>query len=146
MATVDKAVITWRGDTGRGRSKYARSTILDVTADAAAQILATALTAHTDCNKASAGWITRTSGTDDNPGAAADTGTKGKVYFRNEATLKVRHVTISAPIAADIEDVGYGKAYKAASVSTIVAFIATATGLTLTGLYGTYNDDIGAVP
>ncbi len=146
MATVLKAVITWRGDTGRGRSKYARSTVLDVTADAAAQTLGTALTAHTDCNKAAVAFITKTSGTDDNPGAAADTGTKGKVYFRNEATLKVRHVTISAPVSTDIEDVGYGKAYKAASVTTIVALIATATGLTLTGLYGTFNDDIGAVP
>lgn len=146
MATALKAVVTWRGDTGRGRSKYARSTILDVTADAAAQTLGTALLSHTDCNKAAVSWITKTSGTDDNPGAAADTGTKGKVYFRNEADLKVRHITLSAPIAADIEDVGFGKAYKAASVTTIVAFIATATGLTLTGLYGTYNDDIGAVP
>ncbi len=146
MATVLKAVITWRGDTGRGRSKYARSTILDVTADAAAQTLATALTAHTDCNKSAAGWITKTSGDDSAPGASADTGAKGKVYFRNEADLKVRHLTIPAPIAADIEDVGFGKAYKAASVTTIVAFVATATGLTLTGLYGTYNDDIGAVP
>ncbi|MEE9396113.1 MAG: hypothetical protein V3V31_03780 [Methylococcales bacterium] len=146
MATVLKGVITWRGDTGRGRSKYARSTIMDVTADAAMQTLATALTSHTDCNKAAAGFITKTSGDDSAPAASADTGLKGTVYFRNEADLRVRSVTFSAPVAADIEDVGYGKAYKAASVTTIVALIATATGLTLTPLYGTVEDDIGAVP
>lgn len=146
MATVKKGVITWRGDTGRGRSKFARSLIMDVTDDTAMQTLATALTAHTKCNKFRAGFITNTSGTLGAPGASADTGVKGTVYFQNEADLKVRSVTFSAPEDADIEDVGYGKAYKAASVTTIVALIATATGLTLTGLYGTIEDDIGAVP
>lgn len=146
MATVLKGTITWRGDTGRGRSKYARSQILDVTADAAMQTLATALAAHTDCNKAAVMFSTKTSGTDTPPGAGADTGKKGTVYFRNEADLKVRNITFSAPAAADIEDVGFGETYKAASVTTIVALLATATGLTLTGLYGTVEDDIGAVP
>lgn len=142
MATVNKSVITWRGDTGKGKSKYARSLIMDVTADAAAQTLATALTAHTDCNKAAASWISKTSGTDTPPGASADTGKKGTIYFRDEADLSVHSITLSAPVSTDIEDVGYGEQYKAASVTTIVAFIATATGLTLTGLYGTVEDGV----
>lgn len=146
MATVKKGTITWRGDTGRGRSKYARSQIMDVTDDTAMQTLATALSAHSLCNKAAASWLSKTSGTDSNPSAGADTGKKGTVYFRNEADLRVRNITFSAPLPADIEDVGFGEAYKAASVTTIVALIATATGLTLTGLYGTVEDDIGAVP
>jgi len=146
MATVKKGTITWRGDTGRGRSKFARSQISDVTDDTAMQTLATALEAHTDCNKATAGWITNTSGTMGAPGAGADTGVKGTVYFQNAADLKVRSITLSAPAAADIEDVGYGKTYKATAVTAITALIATATGLTLTGLYGTVGDDIGAVP
>lgn len=141
MATTLKSVITWRGDTGKGRSKYARSSISDVTADAAAQTLATALTAHTDCNKSAAGFITKTTGNDNPPGAAADTGKKGTIYFRNEADQRIRSLTLPAPVAADIENVGTGDQYKAASVTTIVAFIATATGLTLTGLYGTVEDD-----
>jgi hypothetical protein len=142
MATVLKGTITWRGDTGKGKSKYARSLIMAVTADAAMQTLATALTAHTDCNKAAASWISKTSGTDEAPAAGADTGLKGTIYFRDEADLSVHSMSIPAPIAADIEDVGFGKVYKAASVVTIVAFIATATGLTLTALYGTVEDDI----
>lgn len=141
MASVNKAVITWRGDTGKGKSKYARALINDVTADAALQTLATALVAHTDCNKAKTSFSVVTSGTDSPPGASADTGKKGTIYFRNEADLKVRSLTIPAPIAADIENVGYGDQYKAASVTTIVALLATATGLTLTGLYGTVEDD-----
>lgn len=141
MATVNKSVITWRGDSGKGKTKYARSLVMDVTADAAAQILATALTAHTDCNKAAAAWNTKTSGVDAAPGASADTGKKGTIYFRDEADLSVHSLTIPAPVAADIEDVGFGDVYKAASVTTIVAFLATATGLTLTGLYGTVEDD-----
>lgn len=146
MATTKKGVVTWRGDTGRGRAKYARSLISDVTDDTAMQTLATALTAHTDCNKARAGFITNTTGTDSAPGADADTGKKGTVYFRNEADQRIRSITFSAPAAADIENVGYGDVYKASAVTTIVALIATATGLTLTGLYGTVEDDIGAVP
>jgi len=141
MATVNKCVITWRGDSGKGKSKYARSMIVGVTADAAAQTLATALTAHTDCNKAAAAWNSKTSGTDSPPGASADTGKKGTIYFRDEADLAVHSLTIPAPIAADIEDLTFGDQYKAASVATIVAFLATATGLTLTGLYGTVEDD-----
>lgn len=141
MATMLKSVITWRGDSGKGRSKYARSSISDVLTDAAAQVLATALTAHTDCNKAAAGFITKTTGTDLPPGAGADTGKKGVIYFRDEATQRIRSMTLPAPIAADIEDLTFGEQYKAASVTTIVAFIATATGLTLTGLYGTVEDD-----
>jgi hypothetical protein len=141
MPTTNKSVITWKGDSGKGRSKYARSSISDVTADAAAQTLATALEAHTDCNKSSAGWISKTTGNDNPPGASADTGKKGTVYFRESVSQHVRSLTIPAPIAADIENVGTGDQYKAASVATIVAFIATATGLTMTPLYGTVEDD-----
>jgi len=141
MATTLKSVITWKGDTGKGRSKYARSSISDVLTDAAAQILATALEAHTDCNKSSAGFITRTTGNDNPPGADADTGVKGTIYFRNEADQRIRSLTIPAPVAADIENVGTGEQYKAASVATITAFLATATGLTLSPQYGTVEDD-----
>lgn len=141
MPTTNKSVIIWKGDTGRGRSKYARSSISDVTADAAAQTLATALEAHTDCNKSSAGWISKTTGNDNPPGASADTGKKGTIYFRESVSQHVRSLTIPAPIAADIENVGTGDQYKAASVATIVAFVATATGLTMSPLYGTVEDD-----
>ena len=64
MSEQQKCVITWRGDSGKGKTKYARSLIMDVTADAAAQTLATALTAHTDCNKARVGYTETTKGTD----------------------------------------------------------------------------------
>ncbi len=141
MPTTNKSVITWKGDSGKGRSKYARSSISDVTADAAAQTLATALEAHTDCNKSSAGWISKTTGNDNPPGASADTGKKGTIYFRESVSQHVRSLTIPAPIAADIENVGTGDQYKAASVATIVAFVATATGLTMSPLYGTVEDD-----
>lgn len=141
MSEQQKAVITWRGDSGKGKTKYARSMVMGVTADAAAQTLATALTDHTDCNKARVGYTETTKGTDTAPGAGADTGKKGTIYFRDEADLSVHSLTIPAPIAADIEDLGFGEVYKAASVTTIVAFIATATGKTLTGLYGTVEDD-----
>ncbi len=141
MPTTNKSVITWKGDSGKGRSKYARSSISDVTADAAAQTLATALEAHTDCNKSSAGWISKTTGNDNPPGASADTGKKGTIYFRESVSQHVRSLTLPAPIAADIENVGTGDQYKAASVATIVAFVATATGLTMSPLYGTVEDD-----
>lgn len=141
MATVLKGTITWRGDTGKGQSKYSRSQIMDVTDDTAMQTLATALTAHTDCNKAAASFITKTSGVDSPPAADADTGVKGVIYFRDAADLSVHSVTIPAPVATDIENVGFGDQYKAASVVTIIALLATATGLTLTGLYGTVEDD-----
>ena len=142
MSDQQKCIITWRGDTGKGKTKYAKSLIMSVTADAAAQTLATALTAHTDCNKARVGFIENTAGTDSAPGADADTGEKGTIYFRDEADLSVHSITIPAPVATDLEDLGYGKQYKAASVTTIVALLATATGLTLTGLHGTFEDKV----
>lgn len=141
MPTTNKGAITWKGDSGKGRSKYARSSISDVTDDTAMQVLGTALEAHTLCNKSSAGWITKTTGNDNPPGASADTGKKGTIYFRESVTQHVRSLTIAAPIAADIENVGTGDQYKAASVATITALLATATGLTLTPLYGTIEDD-----
>lgn len=141
MPTTNKGVITWKGDTGKGRSKYARTSISDVSDDTAMQTLGTALEAHTLCNKSAAGWITKTTGNDNPPGASADTGVKGTIYFRESVTQHVRSITISAPVAADIENVGTGDQYKVASVATIVALLATATGLTLTPLYGTVEDD-----
>ncbi len=141
MPTTNKGVITWKGDTGKGRSKYARSSVSDVTADAAMQTLATALEAHTLCNKSAAGWISKTTGNDNPPGASADTGVKGTIYFRESVTQHVRSLTIPSPVAADIENLGTGDQYKVASVATIVALVATATGLTLSPLYGTVEDD-----
>ncbi len=141
MPTVNKGVITWKGDSGEGRSKYARSSISDVIGDTEMQALGTALEAHTLCNKSAAGWITKTTGNDNPPGASADTGKKGTVYFRESVTQHVRSVTIPAPVTADIENVGTGDQYKAASVATITALLATATGLTLSPLYGTVEDD-----
>ncbi len=141
MSDQQKCITTWRGDTGKGKTKYAKSLIMGVSTDAAAQTLAAALASHTDCNLAKTGFIENTLGTDTPPGASADTGKKGTVYFRDSADLSVHSVTIPAPAAADIENVGFGDVYKAASVATITALIATATGKTLTGLFGTVEDD-----
>jgi hypothetical protein len=134
MAT--KGVIIYRGDTGNPNNHYAKGQIDSVTDASALDTLATALEAHTNCNVSKKSFLSNTLGVDAPPAAGANVDVKAIVYFRHPTTLKVHSVTIPSPVTADIEETADGTRVKAASVSTIVGLINTATGITYSPLYG----------
>jgi len=134
MAT--KGVIIWRGDTGRPTTHYSKTQIVDVTDDTALGVLATALSAYSDANMAKRSHVTNTIGTDSAPAAAANVDKKAVIYFRNASDLGVHSVTIPAIKTTSIDVKDEGDRVKAADGAAIVAAIATATGNTLTFLYG----------
>lgn len=138
MAT--KGVLIWRGDMGNPRSHYSKSQVVSVTDDAALATLAGALGAYSDANMAKRSHVTNTIGTDVLPGATpkANVDSKGIVYFRDAADLKVHSVTIPALVSTAHEEKDEGHRVTVVAGTAIVAAIATATGNTLTFLYGVY--------
>ena len=134
MAT--KGVLIWRGDSGAPTSHYSKSQVVDVTDDTALGTLATALAAYSDANMAKRSHVTNTIGTDSAPGASANVDYKAVCYFRDASDLGVHSVTIPAVKSTAVESTPEGDRVTSAALTAIVAAIATATGNTLTGLYG----------
>lgn len=138
MAT--KGVLIWRGDIGKPRSNYSKTQIANVTDDTALGTLATALAAYSDANMAKRSHVTNTIGTDSEPGAtpSANVDSKGIVYFRDASDLSVHSVTIPALVSTAWEEKDEGYRVTPTAGAAIVSAIATATGNTLTFLYGVY--------
>lgn len=133
---ASKGVIVWRGDKGKPRGHYSKTTIGSVTDDAALNTLITALASHTDCNSAKRSFLSNTGMTDALPGANVNVDKKGIVYFRHPTTLKVHSVTLPGITAASTELVDEGERMTPAAVAAIVTAINTATGIAYSPLYG----------
>lgn len=71
-------------------------------------------------------------------GVGANMDKKAVIYFRDPDTLLPYHFTYPAPVAADVEDVGYGNRIKNSVVVTIVGYLSTLTGKSYIPLYGVY--------
>ncbi len=134
MAT--KGVIVFRGDSGNPTTHYSKTQVEGVTDDTALGTLATALAGYSDANMAKRSHITNTAGTDASPGTGANVDWKGIIYFRDSSDLSVHSVTIPAIKATSVDSQPEGDRVLAATVTAVTAAIATATGKTLTGLYG----------
>jgi len=132
-----KGVIIFRGDSGTPKSNYAKTIIEGVTDDAALLALTTVVAGHTKANIAKRAFSTLTTGTDAEPGAGALVDRKAICYFRDTTTLHVITMTISAPADASVEVTDDGERVTDAAMESLRAALATATGKTLTALYGT---------
>ena len=131
-----KGVLVFRGDSGAPTTHYSKSQIVDVTAKAALDTLGTALAAYSDANLAKVSMVETTLVTDSAPGVDANVDYKGVIYFRDAADLKVHSVTIPALKSTAVINTPEGDRVTSVALTAIVAAIATATGNTLTGLYG----------
>jgi len=131
-----KGMIIYRGDSGRPKTHYAKSTVDNVIDNAALTVLKTALNSYTDCNPAKQVFSESTLLVDAAPVTNANVDYRGTVYFRHPTTLKVHSFTLPAIAASAVEMKDEGERIKTADVSTIVAAIATATGIAYTPLYG----------
>jgi hypothetical protein len=134
MAT--KGVLIFRGDTGNPRSHYSKTQIEGVSDDTALGTLATALAAYSDANMAKRSFVSNTIGTDVAPVADANVDYKGIAYFRDSSDLSVHSITIPAIKSSAVIVKDEGDRITDAAMTAIVAAIATATGKTLTPLYG----------
>lgn len=132
--------IIWKGDSGSPQGNLSISPMWRAGGHSSIFTLATALTAHTLCNLASYNSVAIDLVNEVAPGAGANVSAKAILIYRNAADLKVYRFIYPAPIAADIEDVGYGKRIKPASVATIVALLSSGFGLTFEPLYGVYTE------
>lgn len=139
MAT-NKGVIVFRGDYGRPRSHYSKTTIKGVTADAALGTLATALAAYSDANYAKRSFIVETTATDSAPGSSVSMDTKGVIWLKDTADGSIVTVTIPALKSTAWEIKDSGKRITPAVLTAVQSAINTATGKTYTALYGKFYD------
>lgn len=139
MSTT-KAVISFRGDYGRPRSNYAKTSVKFVTTDAAAGTLATALATYSDANLAKRSFITETSGTDSAPGSAVSMDTKGVIWLKDTADNSIVTVSIPALKATAWEIKDAGKRITSTVLTAVQSAMNTATGKTYTALYGKFFD------
>lgn len=133
---MGKATIIWRGDSGSPRGHYAKSQVWDVSDSTALDTLASTLVSHTGCHLARTLYPTKTTINDVAPGAGVNVDRKAVIFIRDEADGKTFSQEYPAPVPADTETVPEGERLTSAAVAAITALIATATGKTLTGLWG----------
>lgn len=131
--------IVWHGDRGTGKSPHtSRSTINGITSQAAMVTLATALAAYTDCNLGRHSTNDYAAGTPSAPGADVNVDERAVIYMHDSDTDSQIPLTIAGwdtvtyPLVASSE----GDRINATDVAAITALVATATGKTLTGVYG----------
>jgi hypothetical protein len=139
MATT-KGVVVFRGDYGRPRSNYSKTTIKSVTADGALGTLATALATYSDANYAKRSFITETTATDSAPGAAVSMDTKGVIWLKDTADGSIVTVTIPALKTTAWEVKDAGKRITTTVLTAVQSAMNTATGKTYTALYGKFYD------
>lgn len=130
--------LLWTGDTGLPRGHQARSDTGLIIGAAALATFATAIAAKSLCNASFSYLIYTYDVTAGAPGTGANVDKKGMVYFRDPDTMEVLHFLYPDPIAADLEDVGWGKRIKKSAVTAIVALISTLSGVSYVPLYGTF--------
>jgi hypothetical protein len=138
---MNKGIIVWKGDLGSPPNNFAKSTIEGVTDDAALSALATALLAHSDCVVARRSFNAVTGVTTTAPGVSANVDNKCTVFMQDPSTLHTISLEIPAVKAASMEVVDNAEFERmtAAALALVVAAVNTATGKSLTGLYGKAN-------
>lgn len=142
MARTDDIRILWRGDSGSPPGNLSPSSFHYFLNNRISQsfAFAEALKLHTLCNYAFMKYSLVYDETTTAPGTSANVDKKATLHFRHVPTLKVYTLTYPAPIAADIEDVGWGKRIKMSAVEDIVDDLNIFAGVTFEPLYGTYKE------
>lgn len=133
---ITKGIFVFRGDLGSPMSHYAKTSVMSVLTDLAAETLGTFLDSQSEANLAKRAFQTITGLTDTAPGIAANVDRKAIIYFRQPTNLKVRSITIPAPVSTICEETPEGERITSVAMTAIVAAIATATGIPYTPLYG----------
>lgn len=141
MAIVKmESSLQMRGDSGSPRDHIVLTSRVPYISVTTLTTFSALMEAHSLCN---AEYFWRVVGNDYNPGApgaGANVDKKGVIFYRDPATLVVYRFTYPCPIAADIEDIGYGKRLKQAAVIAIVDGIEAVGGGTYEPLYGAYQE------
>ena len=137
---MGNGIIEWKGDYGRPDGNYSRSKVEGVTTDGALTTLQGVLAEHSRCNVAKRIFLTSTIVNDEAPVSdpLANVDIKGVVYYRQANNSHTRRIEIPMPVEDDIVAVpgSPGDRYTQEALIAIVSAIATATGLTLTPLWG----------
>lgn len=141
MGTWNSTII-WRGDSGLPRGNYGKTNYKKNISIATLRTFAIALKAHSLCNRAILQNAFVELKTDVEPGTGANVDKLAVLYFRDPTTLEVLHFSYPAPIAADIEDVGYGKRIKKSAVIAIINDLNTSTGESYEPRYGVYLERV----
>lgn len=140
MGDSRHGAIIWRGDSGGVGDHHSISVCPVVSLPAGTKLIAfgNAVKARSLCNFAYYHSIYTASQTIAAPGVGANTDKKAIIYYRDPSTLEVLHFSYATPIAADIENVGYGNRIKNSAVVAIVGFISTLADVSYIPLYGVY--------
>lgn len=137
-----KGTIVWHGDRGTSSSPHtARSVVNGVTDKTAMTTLATALGAFSLCNRGRASVVDFDAGTPSAPVASANVDEKATIFMKDTATDSVISIEIPSwdTTTHPLEESSEGDRIASADVTAIAAAIATATGKTLTGLWGKHT-------
>jgi hypothetical protein len=135
---MNKAVIIWRGRFGGQDNHYGKTLIRDVTADAALVTLIGVLDGLTSANVAKRSFNAVNEVLDEAPATGGDMDAKLVIVMKDTATDLPTKLSIPAPLDADFEETTQGLRLTAALLASTVTAVNTATGRTLTGLYGYY--------
>lgn len=134
-----RGVIVWYGDRGTGKSPHRSKSVLNGVIGLTELVtLATGLAAYTDCTRGKASVTDFDSGSTAAPGADINVDERAVIYMKNTATDSVIPLTLAGwdtttyPLVASAE----GDRINPTDVAAITALVATATGKTLTGMYG----------
>ncbi len=138
----DQGSLLWRGDLGTVGGNESRSFINNIKGVSAFGVFVTAIEPYSEANLSAYFLVRSYSQTAGAPGTGANVKNKAIIYFRDPDTLIVDHFCYPAPIAADIEDVGYGKRIKQSSVVSSVGLLSYVTDVVYVPLYGVYMERV----
>ncbi len=138
MAYIYPARLIWRGDSGKNAGHEFIGSPLHAPTWGATVTFANAMEAKSLCNVSFLNWNWINGFHDSAPGASADVDKRAVIYFRDTSTLEVFKFEYPSPLAADIEDVGWGKVIKKTVVIAIVTLINTMSGTSYQPMYGVY--------
>ncbi len=139
---IYKGAIIWRGDSGSVGGNETISKVQEFELWASWATYVGWLKAHSLCNAATRIRYRVDAGTPGAPGTGADVGVTAQIFYRDPTNLEVLNYSYPAPIAAEIEDIGYGVRVKKSAVTAIVAELSIIADATYEPLYGTVRTRI----
>ncbi|MEE9396114.1 MAG: hypothetical protein V3V31_03785 [Methylococcales bacterium] len=130
--------VTWRGDTGSPKAHELRVPIIKVASAALLSAFRLSLRPHSKCNLAYYHYFVDYPYQLTSPGVGANVDKIALIYFRDPDSLMPESFAYPDPIAADLEDVGYGIRVKQSAVIAVVGYLSTLAGVSYIPLYGVY--------
>lgn len=141
---IDNATIVWVGDSGLRPANESLSIIPFVHNNNVSEALTftTAMEAHTLCNARFTYYTLIYNHQVSPPAAGANVDERAIIVFRDPNTMKVLNFQYPSPIAAEIEDIGYGKRIKKSAVEAVVALLNPLAEKTYEPMYGKFYQKI----